>query len=169
MDSAEEFLIFGVLFAVILSVLMFLMFDSSFSAALPIGCNNNNVLENQFTSAEYGYPNRMEGTPLFRCYDTDACYNQATAYNTCIKHWCYYTYWTNGHGSYSQVDSCISNPSQSIKNECSVISPSNTAALESCYRSTIVANNATQIQNCDTSSPVCVAGDSKYCSACQGT
>jgi hypothetical protein len=167
MGSTEEFIFYGILLAVVIAISMFFIFYENFSAAFPIGCDSSNggVLENQFTSAEYGLPNKMQGTPLFRCYDENACYDQATAYNTCITHWCYYTYWSDGKGSYSVVEGCIANPSTSIKNECAVISPSNTAALESCYRSTIVADNATQIQDCDTSSPVPVAGDASWCTA----
>ncbi len=168
--NTEEFIWYEVLFALVVALVVFFIFYQNFSEVFPVGCNNNNIIENQFTQAEYGYPNRMEGTPLFRCYLTNACYDQATANITCITNWCYYTLWTNGHGSDSAVQNCINNPSlyPNVIQNCKVLNPSNTAALESCQQSTIVADNATDIQNCDTSDPACITGDSPLCSSCLG-
>ena len=169
-ENTEEFIWYEVILALIVSLVMFFIFYQNFSQVFPIGCNNNNVLENQFSQAEFGYPNRMEGTPLFRCYLTDACYSQATANQTCITNWCYYDNCVNGQcsGGTSTVVNCIAHPTQSILQNCKDLSPSNTAALESCGQSTMVANNATDIQNCDLSVPTCVSGDSKYCAPCIG-
>ncbi len=162
--SAEEFILIGVLFAIVVAVIIFLEFSASFSAALFIGPNQNNLCENQFTAAQYGWPNRYEGTALFRSYLTDCCYNQQTAKSTCITHWCYYNY----SGNQNAALNCISNPPPGVLAACSNLSPSNTAALESCDKSTIVADNATQIQSCDISNPQCIPGDSKYCAPCLG-
>ncbi len=168
--DTEQFVWYEVLFALVISLIMFFMFYQNFGAVLPIGCNNNNIIENQFTQAKYGTPNRMEGTPLFRCYLTDACYSQATANTTCITNWCYYTLWKNGQGSQTQVQNCIQNPAAypNVLLNCKNLSPSNTAALESCQDSTMVANNATDIQNCAVNIPYCIPGDSKYCAPCIG-
>ena len=166
--NTEEFIWYEVLFALIVALVVFFIFYQNFSEVFPVGCNNNNLVENQFTQAEYGTPNRLEGTPLFRCYLTNACYDQATANTTCITNWCYYDYWTNGHGSDSVVKNCIQNPPASVLQNCKILDPSNTAALESCQSSTIVADNATDIQNCDTSIPTCITGDSPDCSSCIG-
>ncbi len=166
--DVEQFVLFEVLFGIVISVLLFFTFYQNFSAVLPVGCNNNDILENQFTSAQYGYPNRLEGTPLFRCYGTNACYNQSSAYQTCLSNECYYLNWHNGQGSYSAVQNCIAAPPQTVLSACRVVSPSNTADLFSCYQSTVIANNATMIGNCDMSSPVCVKGDSPQCPPCIG-
>ena len=171
MPSVEEFIVFEVLLGIIVSLVVFLTFYNSFSSIFPVGCDSNsNVLENQFTQAEYGLPNRLEGTPLFRCYNENACYRQSTAYNTCVTHWCYYTLWKNGQGSYSQVQSCISDPSAYpvVADNCKSISTANTAALESCSRSTIIADNSTTIENCDINVPSCLPGDGPQCPPCQG-
>ncbi len=164
----EQFMLFEVGFGIAVSIVLFVSFYQNFSSVFPVGCNNNDILENQFTSAEYGYPNRMEGTPLFRCYGTDACYNQSSAYQTCLSNECYYLYYKNGQGDYVSVQNCISAPPQSVLNACKVVSPSNTADLFSCDQSTVVANNATVIENCDMSTPACVKGDSPYCPPCVG-
>ncbi len=165
--NTEEFIWYEVILALVISLIMFFIFYQNFSSVFPIGCNNNNILENQFTQAQFGYPNRMEGTPLFRCYLTDACYAQATANTTCITNWCAYDNCVNGQCN-SNFQSCISNPPQSVLQNCKNLSPANTAALESCDQSTIVANNATDMQNCAINIPTCIPGDSKFCPPCIG-
>ena len=165
-ENVEEFILIGVFLAIVIAVLMFLIFESSFSSALGVGPNNNDLCENQFSHALSGYPNRQEGTPLFRGYLTDCCYNAATAYNTCKQNWCALLNCNDGTCNTNFVN-CVNYPNSTILHDCSNISSSNTAALESCIDSTIVANNATQIQNCDTSNPTCIAGDNQqYCTSC---
>ena len=165
----EQFLFFEVLVGIVIALTMFFLFYNNYSSIFPVGCDSSTaVLQNQFTSAEYGYSNRMEGTPLFRCYDENACYNAATAEQTCIRHWCYYDYWTNGQGSTSQVESCMASPPANITSACSVVSPTNTADLFSCSESTRAVNNATDIQNCAINVPACISGDGPYCAACVG-
>jgi hypothetical protein len=167
--DAEQFLFFEILLGIVVSLTMFFLFYGNYSSIFPVGCDSaTNLLQNQFTSAEYGYANRLEGTPLFRCYGTNACFNAATAQQTCIRHWCYYYNYINGKGSQIAVQNCIASPSSNITNACSTISPTNTAALESCADSTIIANNATDIQNCAINIPSCVAGDGPYCPPCVG-
>jgi hypothetical protein len=168
-ENVEEFILIGVVFAVIVIVVIFYVFLADFSPVFPVGCNNNNIIENQFTQAEYGYANRMEGTPLFRCYLTDACYDQATANQTCITHWCYYLSKQPG-SEVTNVQTCIQFPSAypQVIQGCRDLSPANTAALESCQKSTIVADNSTNIENCAINIPTCVAGDSKFCPPCAG-
>lgn len=172
MASAEEFIWFEVVFSLVIALLLFLLFYQNFSSIFPVGCDSTNggLLYNQFTQARFGYPNKMQGTPLFRCYLTNACYNQATAEQTCITNWCYYLNFKNGVGDQATVQNCINNPTAypKVTQNCAVISPSNTAALMSCADSTIVANNATQIQNCDLSVPTCVSGDAPWCPPCVG-
>ncbi|EFD92939.1 MAG: hypothetical protein BJBARM5_0312 [Candidatus Parvarchaeum acidophilus ARMAN-5] len=165
--DVEQFLFFEILIGIVISLTMFFLFYGNYSSIFPIGCDSStNILQNQFTSAEYGYTNRMEGTPLFRCYLTNACFDAATAHQTCITHWCYYYNFVNGKGNQAAVQNCIGNPNSTIVSACSVVSPTNTADLESCADSTIVANNATDIQNCDISNPSCISGDGPYCPAC---
>ena len=170
-ENTEEFIWYEVVFSLIIALVIFFVFYQNFAAAFPIGCNNNGILDNQFTVAEYGapYSNRLEGTALFRCYLTDACYSLSLANQTCIKNWCYYTYYTNGKGNPSDVANCIAAPSSTILQNCKDLSPSNTATLFSCDQSTMAANNATVIEGCDTSNPSCISGDNPiYCSVCQG-
>jgi hypothetical protein len=166
-ENTEEFIWYEVLFALIIAVVIFFIFYQNFSQIFPIGCNDNNILENQFSQALYGTPNRMEGTPLFRCYLTDACYSQATANQTCITNWCGYENCINGNCK-SSFNTCVENPPISVLQNCKVLGPSNTAALESCQDSVMVANNATDIQNCAVDIPTCISGDSKYCAPCIG-
>ncbi len=166
-ENTEEFIWYEVLFSLVVAVVMFFIFYQNFAQIFPVGCNNNNILENQFTQALSGTPNRMEGTPLFRCYLTNACYDQATANQTCIRNWCAYDNCVNGQCS-TGFQACLTSPSASVLQNCKILNPSNTAALESCQRSTIVANNATNIENCDTSIPSCISGDSKFCAPCAG-
>ncbi len=165
--DVEQFLFFEVLLGIVIALTMFFLFYGNYSSIFPIGCDSStNILQNQFTSAEYGYANRMEGTSLFRCYDINACYNAATAQQTCVRHWCYYYNFVNGVGNEANVQQCIGDPNSTIISACSIVSPTNTADLESCADSTIVANNATEIQNCDLSVPSCISGDGPFCPAC---
>ena len=167
--DVEQFFFFEVLVGIIITLTILSQFYGNYSSIFPIGCSTStNLLQNQFTSAEYGYANRMEGTPLFRCYNQNACFDVSTAQQTCIRHWCYYELWTNGQGDQQAVDACMASPPQNITNACSVISPANTAALESCSRSTVVANNATDIQNCAINVPSCIPGDGPFCPPCVG-
>lgn len=177
-QSVEGFLVWDILLPIIIIIFMVLLLYFGFGgqallAALPVGPNDNNLCENQFTHAEYGWPNRLEGTSLFPSLLTDCCYDQATANATCIRHWCYYEA-NNGNPvtTNSQVawaENCIEHPTSKILSECSVLSPSNTADLMSCYRSTMLADNSTVIENCNISSPICLPGDSKYCPPCVGS
>ena len=165
----EQFFFFEILIGIVITLTMFFLFYGNYSSIFPVGCDSaTNLLQNQFTSAEYGYANRMEGTPLFRCYGTNACFNAATAQQTCIRHWCYYYNYVNGQGNQQNVQSCIASPNSTIVSACSIVSPTNTADLESCADSTIVANNATDIQNCAINVPACISGDGPYCPACVG-
>ena len=176
--SVEGFLSWDIILPIVIIIISILMLYFSAGGiaayALPVGPNDNNLCENQFTHAEYGWPNRLEGTSLFPSLLTDCCYDALTAKSTCITHWCYYNISQQYDGGnevpYSQqnlVQSCISNPPKYILNQCSVISPSNTAALMSCDHSTILADNSTFIENCDISNPECLPGDSKYCPPCE--
>lgn len=174
-ENTEEFIWYEVLLALIIALVMFFIFYQNFSSVFPIGCNpaSNGVLNNQFTQAESGTPNRMEGTPLFRCYLINACYAASTANSTCITNWCYYDNCVNGQCNGgtsigSPVQNCIADPPQNVLQNCKDLSASNTATLFSCDQSTIVADNSTDIQNCDTSVPTCVSGDSTYCPECEG-
>ncbi len=165
--DVEQFLFFEIIIGIVITLTMFFLFYNNFSSIFPIGCSSTtDLLENQFTSAEYGYQNRMEGTTLFRCYDENACFDAATAQQTCIRHWCYYDNWIDGQGSQSAVDNCMESPPANITSACSVVSPTNTADLESCSESTMVANNATDIQNCAINIPACISGDGPYCAPC---
>ncbi len=171
--DVEQFLLFEILVALIVGILMFFLFYQTFAAVFPVGCNNNGLIENQFSQAEFGTPNRMEGTPLFRCYGTDACYQNSTANQTCITNWCYYTLWKNGQGSVSAVQACISDPSAypTVLLNCKSISPQNTAALQSCAQinPSVIANNATTIESCNTNIPTCIQGDdAAWCAPCVG-
>ncbi len=165
--NTEEFIWYEVLFALIVALVVFFIFYQNFSEVFPIGCNNNNLVENQFSQALSGTPNREEGTPLFRCYLTNACYDQATANVTCITNWCAYDYCIDGKCS-SAFQTCVQSPTTSVLQNCKVLNPSNTAALENCDQSTIIADNSTDIQNCDTSIPTCITGDGPSCSSCVG-
>ncbi|MCL5009896.1 MAG: hypothetical protein M1433_02895 [Candidatus Parvarchaeota archaeon] len=170
MASAEEFIWFEVVFALVVALVLFFIFYQNFSSIFPVGCDSNNggLLYNQFTQARYGYPNKLEGTPLFRCYLTNACYDQATANQTCITNWCYYLNYVNGVGNQQAVQSCIANPPAKVLQNCAVISPSNTAALMSCSQSTIVADNSTNIEDCNLNVPTCIQGDAPWCPPCVG-
>lgn len=163
--SAESYIAYSVIFALVVTAIVFILFATQGgTAALPYGQNNNNLCENQFTQAEYGYPNRLEGTPLFPSYMTDCCFDIQTAYQTCVRHWCYYAY----PGS---VATCEADPSgfPAVVSGCKTISPSNTAALESCDRSTVFADNSSYIENCAVNVPYCIKGESgNYCSPCVG-
>lgn len=169
-ENTEEFIWYEVLFSLVIAVVVFFIFYQNFSGIFPIGCDpNSNILYNQFSQALSGGPNRMEGTPLFRCYLTNACYDQATANQTCITNWC--AYYNNNcvNGQCTPAfESCLSNPPPTVLQNCKVLGPSNTAALESCADSRMVANNATSIQNCAIDIPTCIAGDSKFCPPCAG-
>ncbi len=161
--TSMETSVVGIVFALVVILFGFLMFEQQgAAAALPYGPNNNNLCENQFTHAEYGYPNRLEGTPLFPSYMTDCCFDIQTAYQTCVRHWCYYAY-------PDSVQACEADPSgfPAVVSGCKVISPSNTAALESCYRSTIFADNSSYIENCAVNVPYCIKGESNLCPPCE--
>jgi hypothetical protein len=143
--TSMETSVVGIVFALVVILFGFLMFEQQgAAAALPYGPNNNNLCENQFTHAEYGYPNRLEGTPMFPSY------------------MCYYAY-------PDSVQACEADPSgfPAVVSGCKVISPSNTAALESCYRSTIFADNSSYIENCAVNVPYCIKGESNLCPPCE--
>lgn len=170
--SKEEYIFFAVLVPLIVFILMVFILESGpLSSALPVGCTDNGLLENQFTQAEYGYPNRLQGmTPFTRCYGVNACYAQSLANATCIRHWCYYYYYSHGYtGSTLQAmaQACMSSPPSIIKQHCKDLSPLNPATLFSCYKSTTIANNATMIESCDVNSTSCLPGDGPYCPPCE--
>ncbi|MCW1293225.1 MAG: hypothetical protein OH318_02425 [Candidatus Parvarchaeota archaeon] len=171
--SKEEYIFFAVIVPLIVIILMiYLLQSSQLAAALPVGCSDNGILENQFTQAEYGLPNRLQGdTPLTRCFGINACYAKSLANSTCIRHWCYYYYYLQGlrNGTLSQAaTACIQSPPIQVLNNCKDLSPLNPATLFSCYESTTVADNATMIESCAINVSVCIPGDGPFCPPCVG-
>ncbi len=187
--SVEEWVLFAIIVPLIVIGLMFFVLQASqLSSALPVGCTDNGILYNEFTHAEsfaenggQALPDRLQGeTPFTRCYGINACYAKSLANQTCIRHWCYlscYNSYISSGSSYSIqqlasiisscAQTCIQDPSPSVKSNCRNLSPLNPATLFSCYESTNVANNATMIETCDASVPYCVPGDASFCPQCK--
>jgi len=76
MRSAFDPFVVSLLFTIAITIAMGWAFITNFGSSLPISCDRDNLCENQYTRARYGYDDRFEGT-MFSCMLTDCCYNNS--------------------------------------------------------------------------------------------